>query len=105
MALSLTPVEVPAPVVEAIAGATAEAVSNVRRHAATGRVRINLTSENGAVQVEIRDRGRGFDPQSTPFHRYGVREAIIGRMQMVGGLADVDSTPGDGTTVTLRWWP
>ncbi|MDP9798728.1 signal transduction histidine kinase [Catenuloplanes nepalensis] len=105
VALALTPVEVPAPVVEAIAGATAEAVSNVRRHAGTGRVRINLTSENGAVQVEIRDRGRGFDPQSTPFHRYGVREAIIGRMQMVGGLADVDSMPGAGTTVTLRWWP
>ncbi|GAB7049089.1 sensor histidine kinase [Catenuloplanes indicus] len=105
VALSLTPVDVPAPVVEAIAGATAEAVSNVRRHAGTGRVRITLTSENGAIQVEIRDRGHGFDPQSTPFHRYGVREAIIGRMQTVGGLADVDSTPGEGTTVTLRWWP
>ncbi|WP_157239598.1 sensor histidine kinase [Catenuloplanes japonicus] len=104
VALALTPVEVPAPVVEAIAGATAEAVSNVRRHAGTDRVRISLTSENGAVQVEIRDRGRGFDPQSTPFHRYGVREAIIGRMLTVGGTADIDSGPG-GTTVTLRWWP
>lgn len=103
--LALTPVDVPAPVVEAMAGATAEAVSNVRRHAGTGRVRITLTSDNGAVQVEIRDRGRGFDTQSTPFHRYGVREAIIGRMQTVGGLADVDSVPGGGTTVTLRWWP
>ncbi|MDR7279847.1 sensor histidine kinase [Catenuloplanes atrovinosus] len=105
VALALTPVEVPAPVAEAIAGATAEAVSNVRRHAGTSRVRISLTSDNGAVQVEIRDRGRGFDPKSTPFHRYGVREAIIGRMQTVGGLADVDSAPGGGTTVTLRWWP
>jgi signal transduction histidine kinase len=104
VALALTPVEVPAPVVEALAGATAEAVSNVRRHAGTSRVRISLTSENGAVQVEIRDRGRGFDPHSTPFHRYGVREAIVGRMLTVGGTADIDSGPG-GTTVTLRWWP
>jgi hypothetical protein len=53
--------------------------------------------------VEVIDCGRGFDPGRVPAHRYGLREAIRGRMRAVGGQAGVDSSPGQGTRITLTW--
>ena len=57
---------------------------------------------DGAVDVFVRDRGRGFDPDSVPGDRYGVRNSIIDRMQRHGGSAEVRSAPGDGTEVRLH---
>jgi CheY-like chemotaxis protein len=56
----------------------------------------------GAVDVFVRDRGRGFDPDAVPGDRYGVRNSIIDRMQRHGGSAEVRSAPGDGTEVRLH---
>jgi signal transduction histidine kinase len=55
-----------------------------------------------AVDVFVRDRGRGFDPSTVAEDRYGVRHSIIDRMQRHGGTAEVRSTPGEGTEVRLR---
>ena len=57
--------------------------------------------EPDEVSLFVRDRGRGFDPDSVPPDRKGVAESIRGRMARRGGSAAVRSTPGEGTEVSL----
>lgn len=100
----LAPVLVPGDVAVAFAGAVEAALDNVVRHARTTRARLGLTSSTGRVCVEVADDGCGFDTTSfVPAHRYGLREAIRGRMSAVGGSADVESAPDAGTRVRM-WW-
>lgn len=94
-------------VAQAIVEATLEAVRNSLRHAGnkdTPVMRtVTLTSDACGVTVEVNDNGRGFDPAVAGRGRHGVSGSIIARMQDVGGRATVDSAPGEGACVTLRW--
>jgi signal transduction histidine kinase len=58
--------------------------------------------EPDTVEVAVRDRGKGFDPDAVPGDRKGLAESIHGRMSRHGGSATVSSAPGEGTKVTLR---
>jgi len=53
------------------------------------------------VEVAVRDRGKGFDPDAVPDDRKGLAESIHGRMTRHGGSATVHSALGEGTKVTL----
>jgi len=87
---------------EALVAATREALTNAAKFAADGGpVRLYAEIENGGAQVFVDDRGPGFDPDSIPKDRRGVRESIIGRMKRFGGRAEIRSEPGDGTEVEL----
>jgi signal transduction histidine kinase len=85
-----------------IVAAAGEAVANAARHAGTGRVDVYAEVSPDAVDVFVRDRGRGFDPQTVPDDRHGVRHSIIDRMRRHGGTAEVRSAPGEGTEVHLH---
>jgi signal transduction histidine kinase len=82
-----------------------EALTNVARHASAERVNLSLGWEGKEVRLEVRDDGRGFDPRSalaaggTSAHLglYGIRE----RAALLGGTAEVRSTPGRGTTLNV----
>jgi len=86
----------------AIVAATREAVTNAAKHAGAGRVDVYAEVSPSAVDVFVRDRGRGFDPEATPTDRYGVRHSIVDRMDRHGGSAEVRSTIGEGTEVRLH---
>jgi signal transduction histidine kinase len=87
---------------EALVAATREALTNAAKFAADGGpVRLYAEIENGGAHVFVDDRGPGFDPDSIPKDRRGVRESIIGRMKRFGGRAEIRSEPGDGTEVEL----
>ena len=53
------------------------------------------------IEAFVRDRGKGFEPSEVPPDRRGIADSIIGRMERVGGRAQVRSTPGDGTEIHL----
>lgn len=102
---------VPPEVAAAFADATREALNNVRRHAGTGHAYLTATGyagdpdgdggPGGAV-VTVVDRGPGFDPdRAVP--GLGLRRSVRERMAEVGGLATVDTAPGEGVRVELRW--
>jgi signal transduction histidine kinase len=82
--------------------AAGEAVTNAAKHAGTGHVDVYAEVSSESVDVYVRDRGVGFDPQSAAADRHGVRNSIVGRMARHGGSAEVRSTPGEGTEVRLR---
>jgi signal transduction histidine kinase len=85
-----------------VVAATREALTNAAKHAGTGRVDVYAEVSPEAVEVFVRDRGRGFDPEAVPDDRLGVRRSIIDRMARHGGAAEVRSTIGQGTEVRLR---
>ncbi len=97
----------PEPVVEAMARAVREAVGNAERHAAATVVSLSVAiaeSTDGVhLRVEVVDDGVGFDPGAVPERRLGIRLSLRRRLRSVGGDAEVDSTPGRGTRVTLTW--
>ena len=103
VALDLPPrLPLPSGVADAVAGAVREALNNVRRHAGTTMATVRLTGDPTALEVEISDRGKGFDhtPGTT---RRGLRESVHGRMTGIGGTATITSAPGAGTMVRLAW--
>jgi signal transduction histidine kinase len=101
--LNLVPVTLPSPVADQLAACIGEALRNVERHAGTGTAEVTVTGGAGWAVVKITDRGRGFDPATTPPSRRGIRESITGRMLAAGGQATIASRPGAGTTVTVSW--
>jgi signal transduction histidine kinase len=87
---------------EALVAATREALTNAAKFAASGGpVRLYAEIEDGTARVYVDDRGPGFDPDSVPADRRGVRESIIGRMRRYGGSAEIRSGPEGGTEVEL----
>jgi signal transduction histidine kinase len=102
------PDNLPSTVVEALRRAGAEALSNVAAHAGTTRARLTATATitdeaaRPVVAVAVVDQGEGFD-LATADLGYGIRHSIIERMTEIGGAATVDSHPGEGTRIDLRW--
>jgi signal transduction histidine kinase len=86
---------------EALVGATREALVNAARHAAVTSVSLYAEVEPDVINVYVRDRGTGFDPAKVDGDRHGVRGSIIGRMRRHGGEASIRSTLGLGTEIEL----
>jgi signal transduction histidine kinase len=80
-----------------------EAVSNAYRHAAARRITITLSFLGDSVILDVADDGRGFDPgRLTPRSGGGFGLAnLTERARQAGGHLTIDSTPDEGTTVTL----
>ncbi|WP_369212730.1 PspC domain-containing protein [Streptomyces flavofungini] len=83
--------------------AAREAMVNAAKYGGEGgAVQVFAEVEGETVFVSVRDRGPGFDLDSVPDDRMGVRESIIGRMQRNGGTARLRVVPGGGTEVELE---
>jgi len=85
-----------------LVAATREATTNAAKHAGTPVVDIYAEVSPDRVEVFVRDRGTGFDPQAVPADRQGVRNSILDRMARHGGTAEIRSTPETGTEVRLK---
>jgi signal transduction histidine kinase len=81
-----------------------EALLNVVKHADVDDAHVSLLVEEDAVVAAVRDEGPGFDPAAVRPDRG--RHVGLGllreRARLSGGGLDVDSRPGEGTTLTLR---
>lgn len=76
-----------------------ESITNARKYSNTTRLRVTLNLSDGALDIEIRDWGNGFDPQAVREGRgvglMGMRE----RARLLDGECVVESAPGAGTIV------
>jgi PAS domain S-box-containing protein len=80
-----------------------EALNNIAKHARASNVEIDMRHEPGALELHIRDDGRGFDStQPTPPGHYGL-SMMHERAETVGALLTITSQPGHGTEVIIQW--
>ncbi|WP_062209306.1 sensor histidine kinase [Demequina oxidasica] len=80
--------------------AAREATSNAARHG-IGPVSVYAELTADAYEIFVRDSGPGFDPNSVPADRLGIKHSIIGRVERQGGAASIQSSPGGRTEVTI----
>jgi len=81
---------------------TQEALTNVRKHARTTRVDIELERLDAAIRLRIRDQGKGFDSAASPDGGPGERVGLSSmreRVELVGGILEIRSEKGVGSTV------
>jgi signal transduction histidine kinase len=115
----------PASIEATLLKAAQEALANVRKHAQASQVnpgaehslrvnpktehslRVNLTLSymEDEVILDVQDNGVGFDParasaQAGPDHGYGL-VSLRERVEQLGGRLEVESAPGEGTTLVV----
>lgn len=81
-----------------------EALNNIRKHAAASQVNILGFQDGDSYLIEIRDNGRGFNPESgreEGLSSYGL-QGMHERSESIGAKFQVTSQPGVGTCVSLR---
>jgi signal transduction histidine kinase len=96
-------------VVEAIVFRTVqEAVSNAARHGRPTSMTVRGTCEGNVLTVTIVDDGAGFDAAgedaAVPRRGHLGLRSMAERIELAGGIFQLDSTPGEGTKVTF-WVP
>jgi PAS domain S-box-containing protein len=85
---------------EAVYRITQEALTNIRKHSGTKKLRVELGRRGDRVHLEVRDWGVGFTPQNGPKGIHGLR-GMTSRARLVGGKCMIDSAPGKGTQVVV----
>jgi signal transduction histidine kinase len=74
-----------------------EALSNVGRHGAATTCRVSVHRNAASLVIEVDDDGQGFDVELT---RSGMGlQNLQERVGSLGGVFQIESTPGEGTTV------
>jgi signal transduction histidine kinase len=81
--------------------AAREAMVNAAKHAGVDEVSVFVEVEPDEVNVFVRDRGAGFDPDAVPDDRHGLADSVRGRMERHGGTVRLRTRPGEGTEVHL----
>lgn len=80
-----------------------EALANAAKHAKASRVLVSLReASTDSVTLQVIDNGLGFEVDAqTELLGHGLSN-MAQRAKKVGGEFEVDSSPGQGTTVTVR---
>ena len=80
---------------------TQEAITNALRHSQSDKVEVRLTETDSRVELEIVDRGIGFDPSNIEETRFGI-QGMRERARLLRGQMEIDSSPGNGTRVFVK---
>jgi signal transduction histidine kinase len=80
-----------------------EALHNALRHAAATRVDVVLRCDPGRLELTVRDDGVGFDPDAAAARSRSLGLTTMAeRAHAAGGVLEIVSSPGAGTTVRLE---
>jgi len=82
-----------------------EALTNAWRHAAARQVNVCAERVGEAVQITVRDDGRGFDPTAVDADAHLGLAIMRARAERSGGALTVQTQPGVGTTITATFPP
>jgi signal transduction histidine kinase len=78
-----------------------EAITNISKYAKARNVWLNLSLNDGKVEVTVRDDGVGFDTTTQPRSAYGLLGMRF-RVEAEGGTMAMESAPQRGTQIRVR---
>jgi two-component system, NarL family, sensor kinase len=78
-----------------------EAVRNAMRHSQASTLAVTVRGDGRTLALEVVDDGIGFDPARVAPDSYGLR-GLRSLVTDNGGVLEVRSSPGDGTTVRME---
>ena len=92
----------PAPLCGHVRSIVSEGLSNIARHAKASAARLRVQNTGCSLEIEISDNGIGFDvgligKEDGHYGLIGLRE----RARLCGGTFNVESSPGNGTSIRL----
>lgn len=80
-----------------------EAVNNILKHARASHVLIQVIVHQDVVNATIEDDGSGFEIQEGLQKKSLGLRSMDSRVRYLKGTCDIDSVPGEGTTVSLQF--
>jgi signal transduction histidine kinase len=96
----------PAMVENALFRVAQEALTNIQKHAQTRKMRIELRRRGSEVYLEVRDYGRGFDPDATSAGSGLAKTVGLARMRewvaLLGGKLKIHTKLGAGTSLVAK---
>jgi signal transduction histidine kinase len=83
-----------------------ESVNNIVKHASASEAKVIIKRDDHGVDITIQDNGRGFYPKDTDAHEQQKRGfGLIGiseRARLLGGRLVIESSPGQGTRISIN---
>jgi|Deesub1362A_J573_1020465.scaffolds.fasta_scaffold04342_2 signal transduction histidine kinase len=79
-----------------------EALANVAKHSQATRAWISARRMGDDLLFQVIDNGVGFDLAQEPKRLGHGLSNMAERAKQIGGACEIDSSPGDGTTITVR---
>ena len=86
-----------------------EAFNNIAKHSQADRVQICLHRSGPHLRLVIADNGKGFVPGGEPIQHLSTGtggsglEGMRERAELYGGLFELQTAPGRGTAIEVRW--
>jgi len=79
-----------------------ETLNNIIKHSSASQIDIKLSYLDNVVQLNISDNGVGFDTNTNPAIKHGMGlHNIHKRAAIVGGELKIESSPDEGTSITI----
>jgi signal transduction histidine kinase len=94
------PRTVPAPQRHQLVAVLKESLANVSKHSSASQVTVALATNNGTLELRVKDNGTGFSIND-PTGGCGLPN-MRERIEDAGGDFKIESRPGQGTEVTLK---
>lgn len=78
-----------------------ELLFNVVKHADIDKAKVTTREENGVINIHVIDKGKGFTSDEVDsMASFGLSQ-IKDQLELIGGNFSIESTPGEGTDVSL----
>jgi two-component system sensor histidine kinase UhpB len=96
-------IDLPAPIALLVYHVAREGVMNALKHAHASDMWISVTEDDDDIVLRLKDNGVGFDINAPgPEGHFGMA-MMRERAKVGGGSFDVESAPGEGATITVRF--
>jgi PAS domain S-box-containing protein len=93
--------DVPGPVGLCLYRVAQEALQNVSKHSQAAAATVRIERREGCISLVVQDSGRGFPDTRSGSDRGLGLVSMSERVRLVNGALNIESTPGEGTTVTV----
>ena len=99
--------DIPLPLKTVIYRVLQEALNNVAKHSRANTVDLSMKKTPSGIKLVVKDNGKGFDLEKTialkPAERGFGLASMRERVELSGGMFDIRSVIGNGTTIRVSW--